>query len=164
MKPLFRRGLLATVPAALLLSALPVLAQKPPEKAPAVSGAWARPTVEGQRAGGGFVTLQGGSSDDRLVAAKADVSATLELHTMLMEGDIMKMRRVESIEVPAGKTVKLEPGGLHIMFMGLKAPLQAGTSFPLTLRFEKAGEVTTQVTVSARAPQGAAADTHKHKH
>ena len=164
MKSPVRRVLLATVPAAVLfalgLSALPAAAQK----APTVSAAWARPTVEGQRAGGGYVTLKGGASDDRLVGATADVSASVELHMMAMEGDIMKMRRVEAIELPAGKTVKLEPGGLHVMFIGLKAPLKAGTTFPVTLKFEKGGEVTTQMTVRADAPaaQGGGHSQHKH--
>lgn len=161
MNRIHRRGLLAAGLCLLsLAAAAPAFAQKAPS-VPSASGAWARPTVEGQRAGGGFVTITGGSADDRLVAAKADVSATLELHAMFMEGDIMKMRRVEAIDVPAGKTIQLEPGGLHVMFMGLKAPLQAGTTFPMTLQFEKAGAVTTQVTVSARAPAGGGHDKHK---
>jgi copper(I)-binding protein len=68
---------------------------------------------------------------------------------MAMDGDVMKMRQVEAIEVPAGKSVELKPGGLHIMFIGLKAPLKAGDKFPLKLKFEKAGEVTVQVNVEA---------------
>jgi len=69
-----------------------------------------------------------------------------------MEGDVMKMREVEAIELPAGKTVELKPGGLHIMLMGLKAPLKAGSSVPLTLKFEKAGEVSVKLTVATQAP------------
>ncbi len=120
------------------------------QTAPSVSGAWARPTVAGQSAGGGFVTITGGSAPDRLLAARADVSTSVELHEMKMEGSTMRMREVAAIDIPAGQTVKLEPGGLHVMFMGLKAPLANGSSFPLTLRFEKAGEVTVQMQVKPR--------------
>jgi periplasmic copper chaperone A len=120
---------------------------------------WARPTVEGQAAGGGFLKIVGGSAVDRLVAASAGVSQRVELHTMTMDGDIMRMREIEAIEVPAGKTVELKPGGLHVMFMELKAPLKNGSSFPLTLRFEKGGEVTVQMNVMTQpAPAGG----HKH--
>jgi copper(I)-binding protein len=86
---------------------------------------------------------------------------------MTMDGDVMRMRQVDAIDVPAGRTVELKPGGLHLMFMDLKAPLTNGTRFPLTLRFEKAGEVQVQVQVQPLPPAGAAAGgghhgTHKH--
>jgi copper(I)-binding protein len=76
---------------------------------------------------------------------------------MAMEGDVMRMRQLDAIELPAGKAVEFKPGGLHLMFMDLKAPLAAGATVPLTLRFEKAGEQTVQVPVRA-----AAAAQHKH--
>lgn len=111
---------------------------------------YARATAPGQPAGGGFLTLKNsGASADRLLSASAEVSKAVELHTMTMEGDVMRMRQVEAIDLPAGKTVELKPGGLHIMFIGLKAPLKKGDSFPLKLKFEKAGEVTVQVNVEA---------------
>ena len=111
---------------------------------------YARATAPGQPAGGGFLTLKnGGAAPDRLVSASAEVSKTVELHTMTMEGDVMRMRQVDAIELPAGKMVELKPGGLHIMFIGLKAPLKKGDTFPLKLKFEKAGEVTVQVSVEA---------------
>lgn len=119
---------------------------------PKIADAWARPTVQGQNAGGGYLRIDNkGGAADRLLAASADVSASVELHTMTMEGDVMRMRRVDGIDVPAGQVVELKPGGLHVMFMGLKAPLRTGTSFPLTLKFEKAGEVKTTVQVAPRA-------------
>lgn len=132
---------------------------------PKVADAWARPTVQGQSAGGGYLRIDNtGGAADRLLAASADVSATVELHTMTMEGDVMRMRRVDAIDVPAGQVVELKPGGLHIMFMGLKAPLRTGTSFPLTLRFEKAGEVKATMQVAPRvqgdAPSGHAGHRH----
>jgi copper(I)-binding protein len=110
---------------------------------------WARPTPPVASAGAAFFTLDNSrGQDDRLLSAEAGVSATVELHTHLMEGDVMKMRKVESVEVPAGQTVAFRPGGLHIMFIGLKAPLVEGSTFPLTLNFEKAGAVTVAVAVS----------------
>ncbi len=109
----------------------------------------ARATVAGQAAGGGFLKLENKGADDRLLSASAGVSRTVELHSMSMDGDVMRMRQVDAIVLPAGKTVELKPGGLHLMFMGLKAPLRAGETFPLTLKFEKAGEVTVQVKIEA---------------
>ena len=110
---------------------------------------YARATVPGQPAGGGFLKLENKGGDDRLLSASAGVSGAVELHSMSMDGDVMRMRQIDAIELPAGKTVELKPGGLHIMFMGLKAPLKAGDSFPLKLKFEKAGEVTVDVKVEA---------------
>lgn len=110
---------------------------------------YARATVTGQPTGGGFLTLENSGADDRLLSVSADVSKSVELHSMAMDGDVMKMRQVDAIELPAGKAVELKPGGLHIMFIGLKAPLKQGDTFPLKLKFEKAGEVTVQVNVEA---------------
>lgn len=134
---------------ALLVAALPVLApaQSVQLGELKIGQPYARATVPGQTAGGGFLTIENKGGDDRLVAARAAVSNTVELHTMTMDGNVMKMRAVDAIPVPAGRTVELKPGGLHIMFMGLKAPLGEGDTFPMTLRFEKAGEVTVNVKV-----------------
>lgn len=158
---LFRHSLFA---ASLLgaLAAAPALHAQTTVK---VEGAWARPTVQGQAAGGGFLKITGGAAADKLVSASAGVSKTVELHTMQMDGDVMRMRQVDGIVVPAGKTVELKPGGLHVMFMGINAPLKAGDSFPLTLRFEKAGEVKVEMKVMTQSglpamPMGDAS--HKH--
>jgi len=133
-----------------------------------VEQAWARPTVQGQQGGGGFLRIVGGAMPDKLLGARADVAGRVEVHTMEMQGDVMRMREIGSLEVPAGKTVELKPGGLHLMFLDLKAPLANGSSFPLTLRFEKAGEVKVNVQVQSRAPDGSSASTdhgkHGHKH
>lgn len=123
---------------------------------PKVERPYARATMPGQPNGGGYLKIDNaGGAADRLLGASADVSRTVELHTMKLEGDVMRMRQVEAIDVPAGQTVELKPGGLHLMFIGLKAPLKAGDSFPLKLRFEKAGEVGVDVKVEA-APAPAA--------
>ena len=110
---------------------------------------YARATVAGQPTGGGFLSIENRGADDRLLSASAEVSKAVELHSMAMEGDVMHMREVDAVALPAGKAVELKPGGLHIMFVGLKAPFKEGDKFPLKLRFEKAGEVTVTVTVEA---------------
>ena len=113
----------------------------------AIGHPYARATVAGQPTGGGYLTLENKGGDDRLLSATVGVSGAVELHSMSMDGDVMRMRQVDAIALPAGQTVELKPGGLHIMFVGLKAPLKAGDRFPMKLKFEKAGEVTVEVTV-----------------
>lgn len=125
-----------------------------------VEGAWARPTVAGQQGGGGFLTITSPVAD-RLLGGSTPAAERFELHSMTMKGDVMEMRQVPAIELPAGRAVKLEPGGLHVMFMGLKQPLAAGSKLPVTLQFEKAGEVKVEFEVAARAPAGGHAN-HKH--
>ena len=156
--PTLRRSLLATIVLS-TLGAAPALHAQPAVK---VEGAWARPTVQGQAAGGGFLKITGGAAADKLVAASAGVSRTVELHSMVMEGDVMRMREIGTIDVPAGKTVELKPGGLHVMFIGIHKPLKVGDSFPLSLRFEKAGEVKVEMKVMTQAAGGAAEPMHKH--
>jgi len=153
MSPLRRCLLTLSLPLA-VIACMPAWAQPAAVK---VETAWARPTVAGQAAGGGFLKITGGAAADRLLGGSAGISKAVELHTMQMDGDVMRMREVPGIDVPAGQAVELKPGGLHLMFTGLKQPLKAGDSFPLTLRFEKAGEVKVEVTVSARPPAGATA-------
>jgi copper(I)-binding protein len=152
MKAIAHAGL-----AALLALTLSAQAQT----APKVEGAWARPTVEGQAAGGGFLKITGGATGDRLLAVTGGISKTVELHTMEMDGNVMRMKQIDAIDIPAGGTVELKPGGNHVMFMGLAQPLKAGSSFPLTLRFEKAGEVKVVVQVAVQAPAGGGGE-HKH--
>ena len=149
----------------LLLSLLACAAAWARTPAVKVEAAWARPTVAGQAAGGGFLKITGGAAADRLLGGSSTISKSVELHSMQMDGDVMRMREVPGIAVPAGQAVELKPGGLHLMFMGLKRPLKAGDTVPLTLRFEKAGEVKVDVEISAQPPAGAAAghgEGHKH--
>ena len=116
---------------------------------------YARVTAAGQPTGGGYLKLDNKGRDDKLLSARAAVSARVELHSMSMEGDVMRMQQVDAIALPSGKAVELKPGGFHLMFVGLKAPLKAGDKFPMTLKFEKAGEV--EVTVNVELPRSAAA-------
>lgn len=129
---------------------------------------WARPTVSGQQAGGAFLSLQNrGSSADRLIGASSPAADAVELHTMSLEGNVMRMRQVDAIDVPPGQSVKLQPGGMHLMFQGLKAPMKLGDRIPVTLRFERAGEVAVEVKVenpSNRAKEPKTPDEHKHHH
>lgn len=127
-----------------------------------VDGAWARPTVQGQNVGGGYLRITGGAAADRLLSATAGVSRTVELHSMAMEGDVMRMRQLDAVTVPAGQTVELKPGGMHLMFVGLSQPLKNGDSFALTLRFEKAGEVKVDVKVMQQAGMPGGHGEHKH--
>ncbi|MFA7429661.1 MAG: copper chaperone PCu(A)C [Rhodospirillaceae bacterium] len=121
-----------------------------------VSEAWSRASAGKARAGAGFMQISNsGAADDRLVAAASAVSDVTELHTHILEGTVMRMRQVEAIDVPAGQTVTLQPGGLHVMFMALKEPLAEGQTFDVMLTFEKAGAVTVPVTVRGVAAMGA---------
>lgn len=129
-------------------------------------GAWARPTVPGQPAGGGYVALTSAQAD-RLIGGSTPAAARVELHTMSMQGDVMRMRQVEAIELPAGRKVELKPGGLHLMLMELKQPLVAGSVLQVTLAFEKAGQVAVPFVVMHKPaamtmPPPAAAGEHKH--
>ncbi len=115
---------------------------------------WARATV-GAGAGAAFLSIDNaGAKLDRLVGASSSVAKTTELHTHIKDGEVMRMRRIDVIEVPAKATTTLQPGGLHVMFLGLTEPLAAGGSFPLTLRFAEAGEVSVIVEVKDVAAMG----------
>jgi periplasmic copper chaperone A len=112
---------------------------------------WARPTVAGQQGGGGFLVLRNtGAAADRLVGGSTPAAERFELHTMSMKGDVMEMRQVEGIDLPAGQEVELKPGGMHAMFIGLKTPLKIGDKVPVTLKFEKTGPMTVQFEVRSR--------------
>lgn len=125
-----------------------------------LSGAWARATVPAQQASGAFITIANtGKQADRLLAVTGDLAQSVELHSMAMDGDKMVMRPVSAIEIPAGGRVELKPGAFHIMFQKLRAPLKAGSSVPLSLLFERAGEVRVSFEI---VPLDAAGPTHMH--
>lgn len=124
----------------------------------AVTDAWSRASAGMARAGAGFMQItNSGAADDRLIAASAPVSEKTELHTHIHEGTVMRMRQVEAIDVPAGQTVTLKPGGLHVMFITLKAPLQEGQTFDVALEFEKAGILTVPIHVQGPGAMGGGA-------
>lgn len=100
-----------------------------------VDDAWVRGTVATQKATGAFMRLTP-SANARLVAAQSPVAGVVEIHEMAMENDVMKMRQVPGLDLTAGRTLELKPGGYHVMLMDLKQPLKGGDSVPLTLVFE----------------------------
>ena len=105
--------------------------------------------------GAGFMTLKNnGAAGDRLISAASPAARVVELHTHIREGDVMRMRPVADIPIPPGQTVHLRPGGLHIMLIGLTEPLRQGTTMPLTLRFERAGEVQVTLSVESAGARG----------
>lgn len=154
--------------AAVLLGAclsLPLLASAAGKQALVkVDEAWIRPAVPGQMATGGFMKLTA-SKDLVLVGVSSPAAGSSELHEMAMEGDVMRMRAVPSIELPAGKTVVLQtgPGNKHLMLMGLKQPLKVGDEVSLTLKLRQAGAkkaFTQTVKVPVQAGQAAPAMGH----
>ena len=110
---------------------------------------WSRETAAGQAAGGGFVAItNSGPREDRLLSGTTPAAAEVQLHTMTMDGGVMRMRQVTNgIAIPAKGSIELKPGGYHIMFMGLKRQLRQGERIPVTLRFQHAGNVTVQFAV-----------------
>lgn len=103
-----------------------------------VKDAWVRATVQGQHSTGAFMKLRA-SQDMKLVGISSPVAGVAEVHEMKMEGNVMKMRALSGgMDLPAGKTVELSPGGYHVMMMDLKAKLDKGSSVPLTLVFKDA--------------------------
>lgn len=122
-----------------------------------ISNPYARATAPHQPAGGAYLTIENkGKSTDKLIAASSPVAKTVEIHTMSMDGNVMKMRAVPSIEIKPAEKVEMKPGqGHHVMLMGLQQPLKAGDKFPLTLTFEKAGKTEVSVTVEDKKESGA---------
>ncbi|MGK7866372.1 copper chaperone PCu(A)C [Falsiroseomonas sp. E2-1-a20] len=126
-----------------------------------IEGPWSRAAGAG-RTGAGYLTIRNtGREPDRLVSARAGIARAVELHTHLHEGGVMRMRPVPAIDVPAGETVTLGPGGLHLMLLELRAPLNQGEAVPVTLVFERAGEVEVRLAVQSAGARGPAAP-HRH--
>ncbi len=156
-----KRMTTSLVAAALIacVTAAPVRADEVKAGDLVISQAWTRATPGGAKTGGGFLTIENkGSSPDKLVGVSADAAGKIEVHEMAMDGGVMKMRPVEGgLAIDPGKTVKLAPGGLHLMMTDLKSPLKQGDKLPVTLQFEKAGKVAVTLDVQgvgAPAPSG----------
>ena len=126
----------------------------------AVTTPWTRAAGQGGT-GAGFLTIANrGSAADRLVGASSPIARVVEIHTHLREGDILRMRPVAAVDLPPGGTVTLQPGGFHLMLIGLKEPLIQGQSVPLTLRFERAGELQVMLAVQPAGARGPLAHAH----
>jgi copper(I)-binding protein len=124
---------------------------------------WARASIGKAPNSAAYMTLMThGEVADRLVGVETPIAETAELHNHIMQGDIAKMRKVEAIEVKPGEMATLQPGGLHIMLMGLKSALEAGDVLPLTLTFERAGDVTLEVPIKGLKESMKHGDGHKH--
>ena len=126
-----------------------------------VKDAWVRGTVAGQKATGLFaqITSAGGG---KLVSAASPLAGVVEIHEMAMDGNVMKMRAVPAVELPAGKAVELKPGGYHIMLMDLKQELKAGDAVPVTLVVEGADKK--RETIELKATVKPLAESHDKKH
>jgi copper(I)-binding protein len=132
--------------AALLV--LPALAQDHEKGDIQVRHAWSRATPSGASIGVGYMEIHNrGKQADRLVAATTPVAKRVELHITQREGDVMRMRQVESYEIPARARFALRPGASHLMLFELARPLKQGERFPMTLRFERAGEIEIELEV-----------------
>ena len=124
-----------------------------------ITQAWSRATPSGAKIAGGYLTIENkGTAADRLVGGAGDIAGKVEVHEMAMNNGVMTMRPLDKgLAIEPGKTVKLAPGGYHLMMMDLKGPLKQGDKVPVTLEFEKAGKVTLSLDVQgvgAQAPAG----------
>jgi copper(I)-binding protein len=152
---------LASVLFVALLCAAPARAQEVKAGDLVITQAWTRATPNGAKIGGGFLTIENkGSTPDRLIGGSTDAASKIEVHEMAMKDGVMTMRPLDNgLTIDAGKTVKLAPGGYHLMMFDLKDPLKQGDTVPVTLKFEKAGEVKVSLAVQgvgAQAPGDAA--------
>jgi copper(I)-binding protein len=137
------------VSATLMLSSQ-VYAQVLKVDAVSISDAYTRATVAGQKVAGGFLKIQNkGNTPDQLISASSPSAGDVQLHEMAMEGNVMKMRQVKDIAVPANGSVELKPGGYHLMFLDLKGPFVAGETIPVKLKFSKSGDVEVKLPVNA---------------
>ncbi len=136
---------------ALWPAAAPAIAHEYEGKAVTAAHPWARATPGGSTIGAAYVELSGtkAAQGDKLIGASSPVAGRIEIHTHLMEDGVMKMRKVESVDVVSGQTRKLSPGGDHLMMFDLKAPLKQGEVFPLTLNFATSGEMTVDAVVES---------------
>jgi copper(I)-binding protein len=158
------RSILKSVLVALSLIATAGVAQAQDDKAGnlTIDHPWSRATPGGAKVGAGYLVIENkGDEADRLTGGSSPIAKSVEVHSMVMEGDMMKMRKLDSLEIPAGGSVALKPGGNHIMFLGLEEPIEEGKPFTATLTFEKAGEVEVEFKVEgigAKAPSGGKGD------
>ncbi|MEM6421446.1 MAG: copper chaperone PCu(A)C [Pseudomonadota bacterium] len=113
---------------------------------------WARPNLPNRPTAAYAEIHNSGESADRLIDASSPAFGRIELHTTTKDGDIMKMQRVEGIDVPAGGMAELAPGGLHVMLFDAVQIFEEGDSFPLILTFEEAGAIAVEVNVEKRGP------------
>ena len=147
--------------AALLIGAMPALAHDYTLGNLHIAHPYARPTPPGARTGGAYFTVRNnGAQADRLLRVASPAAQSVELHSMTMEGNLMKMRAIPALDSPAGAAVTLGSGGYHVMLVNLAHPLAVGSSVPLTLTFERAGSI--DVSAPVEAPKAVAEPAHGH--
>jgi copper(I)-binding protein len=121
-----------------------------------ITQGWSRATPNGAKIGGGYLTIENkGAVADRLIGVSAEIAGKVEVHEMAMNNGVMTMRALDKgLVIDPGKTVKLAPGGYHLMMFDLKSPLKQGDKLPVTLQFEKAGKVTVSLDVEGIGAKG----------
>ncbi|HXL75460.1 MAG TPA: copper chaperone PCu(A)C [Burkholderiales bacterium] len=113
-----------------------------------IENAWTRATPPGAKTAAGYMTIRNqSSSPDHLIRATSPLAARVEMHVHLHDGDVMRMRQVKGYDLPAKGSLELKPGIAHLMFVDIKQPFKEGEKIPVTLRFERAGEMTVTFTV-----------------
>jgi copper(I)-binding protein len=119
-----------------------------------IENAYTRATAPGQQVAGGFMKIENkGNTGDQLLSASSPAAGEVQLHEMAMDGNVMKMRQVKDIAIPAGGTVELKPGGYHLLFLHLNGPFTAWQTIPVKLKFAKAGELELKLPVNATSTQ-----------
>ena len=121
---------------------------------------WARATPGAVKNSAAFMVFDNKGAADKLISVTGDVAREIQIHSMITEAGVMKMREIKALDIPANGKAELKPGGFHVMLIGLKDGLKEGEKFPLKLKFEKAGELTVVVTAEKPGAQGHAG--HKH--
>jgi copper(I)-binding protein len=156
MKPLLQFVAFASLAATLL--AVPARAEEVKAGDLVITQAWSRATPSGAKIAGGFLTIENkGAAPDRLLGGSGDIAGKVEVHEMAMNNGVMTMRPLDKgLVIEPGKTVKLAPGGYHLMIMDLKTPFKQGDKVPVTLQFEKAGKVTLSLDVQGMGAQAPA--------
>ncbi|HWD22672.1 MAG TPA: copper chaperone PCu(A)C [Burkholderiales bacterium] len=126
----------------LMLAAAPAFAQVE------IENAWARATPPGAKTGAGYMVVRNKSaSSDRLLSAESPAAARVETHVHIKEGDVLRMREVKGLDIPADGSLELKPGGAHLMFIEIRRPFKEGEKIPVTLKFESAREITVELHV-----------------
>jgi copper(I)-binding protein len=124
-----------------MLLLMAALAAAPAWAQVTVENAWMRATPPGAKIAAGYLTIRNAGAADRLLGVSSPVAERVETHVTVREGDILRMREVKGYDVPASGTLELKPGGSHLMFVNIKAPMKEGTSVPATVKFQRAGEI-----------------------
>lgn len=161
------RTMLSVLVAVLLTFGAPTSSQAHEEKFDdlVISHPWSRATATNQKVGAVFMEVQTRTGQpDRLIAASTPDAETVEIHDHIRDGDVMRMRRIDGVDIPAEGSAVLQPGGKHLMLIGLKFPLFEETVFPMTLEFEKAGPVEIEVIVEAAGAGAAKASGDHQRH